>query len=101
MPYADYQQHLARMREYAKTPDGKAARLRANREYRRRNRHKLAAHNAVARALRNGALQRWPCEVCGHNESEAHHPAYSMPLLVTWLCDEHHKEVHRMAASEP
>ena len=45
-------------------------------------------------ALKTGKLVRWPCEVCGDVESEGHHPDYSRPLTVVWLCRKHHKEVH-------
>ena len=95
MPYADYQQHLKRNRERAKTPEGKAAGLRANREWRRRNRQKVAAHNAVARAIAAGSISRQPCERCGNQNSQAHHDDYSKPLEIRWLCDVDHKERHR------
>ena len=45
-------------------------------------------------ALKTGKLMRWPCEVCGNAESDGHHPDYSRPLVVVWLCKEHHREVH-------
>jgi hypothetical protein len=31
-----------------------------------------------------------PCEVCGATKVEKHHPDYSKPLEVRWLCREHH-----------
>lgn len=95
MPYADPKMHLERMREYAKTPEGKAARLRANRAYRQRSRDRVAAHNAVNKALLRGQMTKWPCQVCGSADSEAHHPDHQNRLGVVWLCDEHHKEAHR------
>ncbi len=61
MPYADYQKQLSVNRERQRTPQGAANHVRANREYRHRNRHKLAAHKAqLTEALtfgdnRNGA----------------------------------------------
>lgn len=55
------------------------------------------ARNAVAHALRLGSLVRQPCFICGA-AAEAHHPDYSMPLVVTWLCPKHHKEAHRATA---
>lgn len=63
--------------------------LAANPERRRvRERYKYA--------LKAGKLVRWPCEVCGDAESDGHHPDYSKPLVVVWLCKNHHKEVHSM-----
>ena len=59
---------------------------------------KLAA-GKVAKAIRAGKLIRWPvCEVPGCTaKPEAHHADYSLPLDVTWLCDHHHKETHKLA----
>ena len=45
--------------------------------------------------LKSGSLVRLPCLICG-NESEAHHPDYSRPLDVVWLCSSHHKEAHKI-----
>lgn len=92
-------------RKYLATPKGKAARARATIAYRARNRERQTAHDAVAYALRTGLIQRWPCEVCGNDKAQAHHPHYGVPLLVTWLCDAHHKAAHQLIAqtaqSEP
>jgi hypothetical protein len=46
---------------------------------------------------RNAArvLSRQPCSICGAERAEAHHPDYSKPLDVVWLCKPHHAEVHR------
>jgi predicted signal transduction protein with EAL and GGDEF domain len=76
------------------------ARETANREARARwragSKEKIAAHSAVAAAVKSGRLERLPCEVCGAAESEAHHDDYARPLAVVWLCPEHHGERHRM-----
>lgn len=48
------------------------------------------AQLAVAVALRDGRLEKLPCEVCGAAESvEAHHDDLSAPLDVRWLCPIH------------
>jgi hypothetical protein len=55
-----------------------------------------AAHQAVARALKSGALVRQPCEECArHDGVEAHHEDYTKPLTVRWLCRFHHLARHR------
>jgi hypothetical protein len=97
MPYADPQKHLERMKEYARTPEGKAARLRANRAYRNRRPDRLRAHNAVSKAILRGKLVPWPvCAVPDCCETpEAHHPDYNAPLDVVWLCTSHHKQAHQ------
>lgn len=45
--------------------------------------------------LKRGKLKRLPCW-CGAR-AEMHHPDYHRPLLVEWLCREHHLELHRKA----
>lgn len=63
------------------------------RRYRQRFPEKHAAHNAVANAIRTGAIKREPCCKCGR-KAHAHHDHYSKPLDVMWLCPEHHALRH-------
>jgi hypothetical protein len=46
-------------------------------------------------AKRAGRIEQKPCQVCGEVNSQAHHPDYSKPLDVIWLCPEHHAQAHR------
>ncbi len=40
-----------------------------------------------------------PCSVCGTTENvEKHHPDYSKPFEVVFLCRPHHRELHRKVA---
>jgi hypothetical protein len=58
---------------------------------------KDAAHRAVKRALRSGALLRLPCETCGNPKTDAHHHRGYAPehwLDVQWLCRIHHTAAH-------
>lgn len=84
---------VAARRAYMQTEAGQTAHARAVRKYRSATPERTRARSAVARAIRKGTLIPWPCEVCG-NQAEAHHPHYGAPLLVTWLCPDHHKQVH-------
>lgn len=52
------------------------------------------AHAAVAKAVKDGILAKKPCEICGKENSEAHHPDYGKPLEVKWLCSSHHRKEH-------
>ena len=54
---------------------------------------KSMARSAVSNALRDGRIERGPCEVCG-GEAEAHHDDYNKFLDVRWLCFRHHRELH-------
>ena len=46
------------------------------------------------RAIKSGKLIRQPCIMCGEIEVDAHHPDYSKPLDVVWVCKKHHHEIH-------
>ncbi len=81
------------------SPEEKAAtrRAREKRRYCRllqtrpeRMRAKMLVKNAIARGL----LIRQPCSECGDPKGEAHHPDYSRPLDVIWLCRKHHIAAH-------
>lgn len=64
--------------------------------WRKRNKNKANAHSRVRRAILRGDLQKLPCEICGHDQVQAHHDDYSKPLNVRWLCTKHHGEHHRI-----
>ena len=51
------------------------------------------ARQTVRNAIRKGELKKQPCIVCGA-EAEAHHPDYTKPLDVDWLCRKHHALWH-------
>ena len=95
MPFANYEEGLAHRRAYQKTDAGKAAHAAASKAYRQRNKKKLAAHNAVSKAVLRKGLIPHPCWVCGE-KAEAHHPDYDRPLDVVWLCQPHHKQAHAL-----
>ena len=46
-------------------------------------------------AIKKGEITRQPCIKCNNPKSHGHHPDYSKPLEVIWLCAKHHKELHR------
>ena len=56
---------------------------------------KILARKMSAEAIRIGKLKRLPCELCGNIKTDAHHPDYSKPLDVRWLCRLHHRNIHR------
>lgn len=53
------------------------------------------AQRCLRSALKAGLIEKRPCEVCGSEDSEAHHPDYDKPAVVTWLCRLHHKHEHK------
>lgn len=58
------------------------------------------AHIALASGLRRGLLERQPCEHCGAEPADGHHPDYDRPLAVVWLCRRCHLAVHRQQRRE-
>lgn len=57
------------------------------------------AQLAVAVALRDGRLEKQPCETCGAVEGvEAHHDDLAAPLDVRWLCATHQGSVASAAS---
>ena len=63
-------------------------------EWYERNRDRLKVRDRVRYALKVGKLVKQPCAECGELEVEGHHPDYSRPLDVIWLCRKHHMEIH-------
>lgn len=62
--------------------------------YREKFPEKCKARMAVIIKIRKGTITRQPCEICGKPNAEAHHPDYSKPLEIKWLCSLHHKQIH-------
>jgi len=58
-----------------------------------------AAHAKLRYAMKRGMVTQLPCMVCGES-AEAHHPDYSRPLDVVWLCSSHHKQAHAITNRE-
>lgn len=77
-----------------KLPERKAKILNYQRERRRRDPEKYIARYYVSQAVKNGALVKQPCAVCGSKKSQAHHLDYSRPLDVVWLCFFQHRTEH-------
>lgn len=91
--------HQAYGKTYTQRPQVKE-RIRARSAESRNNpanRHKHEARWKVSNAVTSGRLVRQPCEVCGAHRSQAHHPDYSRPLDVKWLCAIHPRAEHTKA----
>jgi hypothetical protein len=92
--------NLERIRAYdirrAALPHRIAMTARVYAKWKAQHPDRRAAQVLVGNALRAGKLTRWPC--CAVPECdrkpEAHHPDYSAPLAVSWLCRPHHMQAH-------
>lgn len=56
---------------------------------------KFKARQALRNAVAIGKIIKKPCKICKDPKVEGHHPDYSKPLKVLWLCIKHHKDIHR------
>lgn len=81
--------------EYQKTDRGKERLLAGQQAWRKRNIEKSRAHVKAYRAKTAGAIVQQPCEVCGRDDTHAHHDDYSKPLEVRWLCPACHSAHHK------
>jgi hypothetical protein len=87
---AEYYREYDRQR--SKLPERIAAIAASGRKDVIKRKARIALQNAVAR----GKVKRQPCEQCGNPKSDAHHPDYTKPLDVMWLCRKHHMTLHRL-----
>lgn len=66
-------------------------------KWKKKNSHKVKAHEKLHRAVKAGiVIKPSACSSCGDTEKRlhAHHPDYSMPLAVMWLCPKCHGMAH-------
>lgn len=91
--------HRVALRDaYKKTEASKNSIFKARKKYIENNAIKYAAHIKFRNAIKSKKIIPWPiCSIpeCEH-KPEAHHPDYSNPLGVVWLCKFHHVETHNL-----
>ena len=91
--------NLEKIREYdrkrAKNPERIKSIIEITKIWRAEDKRRYVAHMAVAKALKNGNLERMPCARCASEKSVAHHEDYDKPLDVIWLCQPCHKQRHK------
>lgn len=61
---------------------------------------KRFARQLATQANQSGKLKRQPCSCCGFEIAQMHHPDYSRPLYVVWLCWRCHAAEHRRLREE-
>ena len=87
--------HRVDMRKkYSETQQGKEAHKRSRKRWVTANPEKRQAHIVLGNSVRDGKIQKNPCQKCGDAVAEAHHPDYTKPLDVVWLCRSCHLAEH-------
>lgn len=97
-----------RIRNRSRSPEGRQYdRIKAKTEkrkewkaeYRKKLRlkypEKVIARDRVYKAIQKGLLVKKPCAFCDIKTVQGHHPDYSKPLEVIWLCPVHHRAIHK------
>lgn len=93
-------QYRAYYHDRARTPKGRAQQASNRKAMRAKYPDKYRTRNKFSRALQDGRITPWP--VCAVPECdqkpEGHHPDYSRPLDVVWLCRTHHIAAHALVS---
>jgi len=66
----------------------------ANDLYRKNNKIKIKAHKIIHKYIKQGIIKAEKCRDCDRLDTHAHHPDYTKPLKIIWLCPIHHKLEH-------
>lgn len=85
---------LARRRENYADEEKRKRIDEVRKAYIKRYPERERARNILKSHVRRGKITKGVCH-CGETKVQAHHPDYSKPLEVIWLCVKHHMELHR------
>ena len=89
--------NIEKCREYDRTRPNKAERMKQSNARTNPQHEKRTARIIAGNALRDGRLIKQPCFFCGKKERvEIHHPDYTKPLKVYWICKVCHRRLHRI-----
>jgi hypothetical protein len=92
-------ENLEKIRQYdrdrAKLPHRLELRKAINKRWSEHHPDRRRAQQKLRQAVKYGLVKKHPCWVCGE-KAEAHHPDYSSPLDVVWLCVIHHRQTHAL-----
>lgn len=93
-----FKRQLKILKNYFKTDRGKEVLNKADRKSKLKYPEKNKARIILRYAVKIGKVKRGNCvsvfsDIC-KGKVEAHHPDYSKPLEVMWLCRKHHSNLH-------
>lgn len=84
-----------RLKRYRKTNEGRQKEIERSAKTRKKYPERDKARVTARRAIKTGEIKKRACQICGEIKTEMHHPDYSKPLEVVFLCLEHHGKLHR------
>lgn len=88
-------ERIAAYKAYRKTKKGRQVKHKAVKKWSKNNPEKVAAQRKYRAAVASGKIKKEPCFICFEEKAEGHHPDYSKPLLVMWVCSPCHKMIHK------
>lgn len=91
--YRQTEKHKEVHKLWSRSDKGKKVRKNSRARWLQKYKENRIAHSAVSNAIRDGRLERQPCQIC-ENTGEAHHENHSRPFDIKWLCKTHHAEFH-------
>ena len=99
--YRNKSENQARYKLYQKNyrdvPENKLNHIQYQERYKKKYPGKRKAVADLNNAVRNGKIKRKRCVVCySVQRVHGHHPDYSKPFDVEWLCDSCHRLWHKI-----
>jgi hypothetical protein len=93
------EKNIEKLREYYRKRSNLPHRVQLRKDigkrWKKNHPDRKKAQQILRKAVMNGFIKKQLCWVCGE-KAEAHHPDYSSPLDVVWLCSSHHKQAHAL-----
>ena len=89
--------HPSRSRDrYNKSKKGRRIKARAQKKWELMYPERVKAYSKINRAIKSGGIKpKSVCEVCfSQTKLQGHHPDYSKPLNVIWVCTPCHAKIH-------
>jgi hypothetical protein len=68
-----------------------------NKKYYYNNKEKMRAKQIVYQKTKSGEIKKGNCFLCNNKKNiQGHHPDYTRPLYIFWLCKKCHNYIHRI-----
>lgn len=97
--YCRSERYKKMKKRHFQTERGKQVHIRQAYEYQKRHPEKHAAKNIINNAIKRGTIIKpTTCSMANSDckgRIEGHHPDYSKPLEVIWVCLFHHRHIHK------